>query len=195
VLAPDGGVTPLRPAEDFIRDVETLRTQARENLDQGAVTAAYGADLARVVQMLQTALATELVCVLRYRQHHYAAKGMDAEPIAAEFLAHSEEELAHAGLIAARISQLGSNPDFSPSTLEGRAHSEYVEADSLHAMVTENLVAERVAVAAYTDIIEWLGSSDPTTRRMLEQILAVEEEHADDLASMLDGLPAVTRKP
>ncbi|MFC6238894.1 ferritin-like domain-containing protein [Longivirga aurantiaca] len=192
MLAPDRGVTPLRPAEDFIRDVEALRTQARENLDRGAVSAAYGADLERVVQMLQTALATELVCVLRYRQHHYAATGMDAEPIAAEFLAHSEEELGHAGLIAARISQLGSNPDFSPSTLEGRAHSEYVEADSLRAMVTENLVAERVAVAAYTDIIEWLGSSDPTTRRMLEQILAVEEEHADDLASMLDGLPAAT---
>lgn len=192
MLASDQGVTPLRPAEDFIRDVETLRTQARENLDRGAVTAAYGADLERVVQMLQMALATELVCVLRYRQHHYAATGMDAEPIAAEFLAHSEEELAHAGLIAARISQLGSNPDFSPSTLERRSHSEYVEADSLRAMVTENLVAERVAVAAYTDIIEWLGSSDPTTRRMLEQILAVEEEHADDLASMLDGLPAAT---
>jgi bacterioferritin len=188
VLASERSPRPLRPAADFVRDVETLRVQARQNLDRGAVTAAYGADLERVVEMLQTALATELVCVLRYRQHHYAAQGMNAEPIAAEFLAHSEEELQHAGLIAARISQLGSTPDFAPSTLEGRAHSEYVEASSLQAMVTENLVAERVAVAAYTDIIEWLGSSDPTTRRMLEEILAVEEEHADDLVSMLDGL-------
>jgi bacterioferritin len=190
VLAPDRGTDPRHPAGDFIRDVEALRAQARANIDKGAVTEAYSGDVARVVQMLQTALAAEVVCVLRYRQHHYAARGMDAEPIAAEFLVHSEEELRHAGMIAARISQLGGTPDFAPSTLEARSHSEYVEADSLRAMVTENLVAERVAVASYTDIIEWLGSSDPTTRRMLEEILAVEEEHADDLVSMLDGLPS-----
>ena len=189
MLAPDRGTDSRRPAEDFIRDVETLRAEARANIDKGAVTEAYSGDVDRVVQMLQTALATEVVCVLRYRQHHYAARGMDAEPIAAEFLVHSEEELRHAGMIAARISQLGGTPDFAPSTLEARSHSEYVEADSLRDMVTENLVAERVAVASYTDIIEWLGSSDPTTRRMLEEILAVEEEHADDLVSMLDGLP------
>jgi bacterioferritin len=180
----------LLPASDFVRDVETLRAQARQNLDDGAVTAAYGADRDRVISVLQTALATEIVCVLRYRQHHYAARGMDAEPIAAEFLAHSEEELQHAGMLAARISQLGGSPDFSPSSLEGRSHPGYVEAASLRAMIVENLVAERVAVAAYTDIIEWLGSSDPTTRRLFEEILALEEEHAEDLVSMLDGMPA-----
>lgn len=178
----------VRPATDFVRDVETLRTEARKNLERGAVTSAYGADLDQVVELLQRALATEVLCVLRYRQHHYAARGMNAEPVAAEFLQHSQEELDHAGKIAARISQLGGTPDFNPATVTERAHSEYVEASTLHDMVVENLVAERVAVAAYTDIVEWLGASDPTTRRMFEEILAVEEEHAEDLVSLLDGL-------
>jgi bacterioferritin len=169
--------------------VESLREQARRNLDDGAVTSAYGADLDRVVETLQQALATEVICTLRYRQHHYAARGMNAEPIAAEFLQHSQEELDHAGRIAARIGQLGGTPDFNPATLTERSHSEYVEAASLRAMVVENLVAERIAVASYTAIIEWLGSGDPTTRRMFEDILAMEEEHAEDLVSLLDGMP------
>jgi len=179
----------LRPSADILRDVEALREQARRNLEDGAITSAYGADLDRVLETLQQALATEVICTLRYRQHHYAARGMNAEPIAAEFLQHSQEELDHAGRIAARISQLGGTPDFNPSTLTERSHSEYVEADSLRDMVVENLVAERIAVASYTAIIEWLGSGDPTTRRMLEDILALEEEHAEDLVSLLDGLP------
>jgi bacterioferritin len=181
---------PQRPASDFLRDVHALRAQARRNIDQGAVTAAYGADLDRVLDTLQQALATEVVCTLRYRQHHYAARGMNAEPVAAEFLEHSQEELDHAGRIAARINQLGGTPDFNPSTLLDRSHSEYAEAGTLHDMVVENLVAERIAVAAYTSIVEWLGSGDPTTRRMFEEILAMEEEHAEDLVSLLDGLPA-----
>jgi bacterioferritin len=179
----------LRPSADFLRDVAALREQARHNVADGAITAAYGADLDRVIETLQQSLATEVVCTLRYRQHHFAARGMNAEPIAAEFLQHSEEELGHASRIAARISQLGGTPDFSPSTLTERSHSEYVEAETLHDMIVENLVAERIAVAAYTSIIEWLGTGDPTTRRMFEEILALEEEHAEDLASLLDGLP------
>lgn len=178
----------VRPASAFLRDIARLRAHARENLDQGAVTSEYGADLDEVMQLLQEALATEVLCVLRYRQHHYAARGMNAEPIAAEFLQHSQEELEHAGLIAARISQLGGTPDFNPATVTERSHSEYADAASLHDMVVENLVAERVTVAAYTDIIGWLGTRDPTTRRMFEEILAVEEEHAEELASLLDGL-------
>ena len=141
---------PPRPSSDFLEDVEALREQARRNLEDGAVTSAYGADLERVLETLQQSLATEVICTLRYRQHHYAARGMNAEPVAAEFLQHSQEELDHAGRIAARISQLGGTPDFNPSTLAERSHSEYVEADSLRAMVVENLVAERIAVASYT---------------------------------------------
>jgi bacterioferritin len=182
----------LRPSSDFLRDVEALREQARRNIDDGAVTSAYGADLERVLETLQQALATEVICTLRYRQHHYAARGMNAEPIAAEFLQHSQEELDHAGRIAARISQLGGTPDFNPATLTERSHSQYVEAESLRDMVVENLVAERIAVASYTAIIEWLGTGDPTTRRMLEEILALEEEHAEDLVSLLDGLTSPT---
>jgi len=183
---------PQRPSADFLHDVEALRAQARRNVDMGAVTSAYGADLDRVMDTLQQALATEIICTLRYRQHHYAARGMNAEPIAAEFLEHSHEELDHAGRIAARISQLGGTPDFNPTTLTERSHSEYVEAASLHDMVVENLVAERIAVAAYTSIIEWLGTGDPTSRRMFEEILATEEEHAEDLVSLLEGMKEPT---
>ena len=172
----------------FLTDVAVLRARARANIEDGPVTDAYGADLPRVVDVLQQVLATEIVCVLRYRQHHYAAQGMSSEPIAAEFLQHSVEEQGHADLLSARISQLGAAPDLDPSTLTSRSHAEYRTADSLEEMVRENLVAERIAVASYTEIIAWLGSGDPTTRRVLEQILAVEEEHADDLASMLDSV-------
>lgn len=185
---PDATTRSGSGSGDFLTDVATLRARAREEMDKGPVTSAYGADVGRVIEMLQQALATELVCVLRYKQHHFSAHGMNAEPIAAEFLVHSQEELSHAELLAARISQLGGEPDFNPETLTPRAHSEYKTADSLRQMVEENLVAERIAVASYTEMITWLGTADPTTRRMLEGILAVEEEHAEDLASMLDDV-------
>jgi bacterioferritin len=166
-------------------DIETLRKNARANMEQGPVTAAYAADLPRVLDVLQQALATELVCVLRYRQHYYAASGLNSEPVAAEFLEHANEEQGHADQLAARIAQLGGTPDLNPDTLTSQSHSEYRTADDLLGMVREDLVAERIAVASYTEIIKWLGDQDPTTRRMLEGILAVEEEHADDLLSLM----------
>lgn len=170
---------------DFLMDVKALRAQARKHMDKGPVTDAYGADLDRVISVLNEALATELVCVLRYRQHHFAAEGLNAEPVAAEFLQHSIEEQSHADLLAARISQLGGTADFTPDTLTKRSHSEYKTSSDLVEMITENLVAERVAIGSYTQIITWLGDGDPTTRRMLEQILAVEEEHAEDMLDLL----------
>jgi bacterioferritin len=171
---------------DFLTDVKTLRKQARAQIKKGPVTAAYGADIDRVLEVLNTALATELVCVLRYRQHHFAAKGLDAEPVAAEFLVHSNEEQGHADQLAERISQLGGTPDLNPDSLGTRAHSEYRTATSLVEMIKENLVAERIAIASYTEIISWLDQGDPTTRRLFEEILAVEEEHADDMVNFLD---------
>lgn len=173
--------------QGFLVDVARLREEARHEIDRGPVTDSYGADLDRVIGVLQEALATEVVCTLRYRQHHHTARGMNAEPIAAEFLQHSIEEFDHAGRIAARIAQLGGEPDFDPSHLTARSHSEYRTASSLREMVEENLVAERIAIASYTEIVGWLGTGDPTTRRLLEDILAVEEEHADDLVSLLDS--------
>jgi bacterioferritin len=164
--------------EEFLTDVKTLRAQARENMDKGPVTDAYGADLERVLHVLNQALATELVCMLRYKRHYYTAKGINAQPAADEFLQHAAEEAGHADLIAARISQLGGDPDFNPNTLTKRSHSEYDASKELEEMIKEDLVAERVAIASYTEIIAWLGEGDPTTRRLMEEILAMEEEHA-----------------
>lgn len=174
--------------DDFVTDLKTLREQAREEIGKGPITAAYGADVERVIAVCNQALATEIVCVLRYKQHHYAAAGLEAEPVAQEFAEHAAEEQGHADRIAARISQLGGVPDFNPETLTSRAHSEYVTADALRAMVTEDLVAERIAIASYTEIITWLGNDDVTTRRMFEEILANEEEHADDMRTLLERL-------
>lgn len=171
---------------DFLSDVETLRAKARNEIDKGPVTAAYGADLKRVIEVLNTALATEIVCVLRYRQHHFAAKGVHGETVAAEFLAHSNEEQQHADKLAERIAQLGGLPDFDPSTAAKRAHSQYETSTDLTEMIRENLVAERIAIQSYTEIITWLGDGDPTTRRVFEEILAVEEEHADDMLGLLE---------
>lgn len=171
----------------FLSDIKTLRARARKHIEEGAVTGNYGADRDTVLKLLNEALATELVCVLRYRRHHFMAKGIHAEPIAAEFKIHADEEQAHADQIAARIVQLGGEPDFSPDGLATRSHSEYVEGRSLKDMIRENLVAERVAIESYLEMIQYLGDRDPTTRRMLEGILAVEEEHADELADMLSG--------
>jgi len=171
--------------KEFLTDVETLRANARENMKLGPVTDAYGADLERVLYVLNQALATELVCVLRYKRHYFTAKGMDAQSVAEEFLEHAGEEQTHADKIAARIAQLGGQPDFNPDTLTSRSHSEYDDSSELEEMIKEDLIAERIAVASYTEVIAWLGDGDPTTRRMLEEILAVEEEHAEDMLSLL----------
>jgi bacterioferritin len=140
----------------------------------------------RVIEVLNASLATELVCVLRYRQHHFAAKGLDAEPVAQEFLVHAQEEQDHADRLATRISQLGGTPDMNPDTLTARSHAQYETSEDLVEMIRENLVAERIAIASYTEIINWLGEGDPTTRRLYEDILSVEEEHADDLLGFLE---------
>ncbi len=173
---------------DFLTDVETLRKNARQHIEMGPITDAYGADVKRVVAVLNEALATELVCVLRYKRHHYMADGLDSGPVAAEFLQHATEEQGHADLIAARIVQLQGEPDFNPDTLTTRSHAEYVPGTGLLDMVKEDLVAERVAIASYSEMIEWLGTHDTVTRRMLEDILAVEEEHADDMLTFLQKL-------
>ena len=173
--------------EEFLIDVEKLRANARKNMKKGPVTDAYGAEAKRVIEVLNDSLATELICVLRYTQHHFAARGLASESVAAEFLTHANEERVHADLLAARITQLGGVADLDPTTLSERAHSQYQVAESLTEMIKENLVAERIAVSVYTEVIKWLGHRDPTTRRLIEEILAVEEEHADDMANLLDS--------
>lgn len=172
---------------EFLTDIETQRARARAHIEQGSVTDAYGADRERVVAVLNEALATELVCVLRYKRHYYTAQGANAQAAAAEFLQHAQEEQGHADLIAARITQLRGEPDFNPETLARRSHSEYDASAELVDMVREDLVAERVAIASYSEIISWLGTADPTTRRMLEDILAMEEEHAEDMLTLLEA--------
>ena len=172
----------------FLTDVKTLRARARKHIEQGAVTEGYKADRNTVIRLLNEALATEIVCVLRYKRHFFMASGLHADPVAAEFLQHANEEQAHADELATRIVQLGGEPNFSPEGLVSRSHAEYVEGESLLDMIKEDLVAERIAIDSYGEMIRYLGSDDPTTRRMLEGILAMEEEHADDLASLLQDL-------
>lgn len=173
---------------EFLTDIQTLRDRARAHIEQGPITAAYGADRERVIQVLNEALATELVCVLRYKRHYYTASGLAAAPVADEFLQHANEEQAHADQIALRITQLQGQPNFDPEGLATRSHAEYDDSENLLDMVREDLVAERIAIQSYAEIISWLGADDPTTRRMLEDILAVEEEHADDLLSILEEM-------
>ena len=173
---------------DFLSDVKELRRRARAHVEQGAVTEGYKADRPTVIKLLNEALATEIVCVLRYKRHYFMAQGIHADPVAAEFLQHANEESTHADLIAARIVQLQGEPNFHPEGLLTRSHAEYVEGETLVDMIRENLVAERVAIESYGEMIRWLGDDDPTTKRMLEGILAMEEEHADDLASLLSTL-------
>jgi bacterioferritin len=170
----------------FLSDVETLRKRAREHIAQGAVTPGYHADRDMVVKLLNDALATEIICVLRYKRHYFMAQGIHAEGVAAEFQEHAAEEQQHADQIAERITQLGGAPDFSPQGLASRSHSEYVEGGSLEEMIKEDLVAERIAIDSYREMVEYLGMNDITTRRMMEEILAKEEEHADDLAKLLE---------
>jgi len=173
---------------DFLTDVKTLRARAREQIERGPVTDAYGADLGRVIEVCNEALATELVCVLRYKRHFFTAQGLGSGQVAAEFAQHAAQEQAHADLLAARITQLGGSPDFNPETLTTRSHAEYDASPGLLEMVREDLVAERIAIASYTEVIEWLGDKDPTTRRMFEGILEQEEEHADDLLTFLQKM-------
>ncbi len=172
----------------FLTDVKTLRKRARQHIEQGAVTPGYRGKIEVVVKLLNEALATEIVCVLRYRRHHFMASGIHAQSVAGEFLIHANEEQAHADLIAQRIVQLGGAPNFSPEGLLTRSHAEYVEGTTLVEMIREDLVAERIAIDSYREMIAYLGSDDPTTRRMLEGILAMEEEHADDLVTMLQEI-------
>jgi len=172
----------------FLSDVRSLRERARKHIQEGAVVEAYGADRKKVIKLLNTALATELVCVLRYKRHYFMAQGLESDPVAAEFQQHAAEEQAHADQIAARIMQLGGEPDFSPDGLASRSHSEYDDSKGLLDMVREDLVAERIAIESYGEMIRFIGAGDTTTRRMLEGIQAVEEEHADDLASILHKL-------
>ncbi len=174
---------------DFLTDIETLRARAREEIDKGPVTEAYGADLERVIQVCNEALATELVCVLRYKRHYYTASGIHAEPVAQEFLEHASDEQDHADRLANRIVQLGGAPDLDPARLSSRSHTEYNASLDLVEMIKEDLVAERIAIASYTEIAQWIGDGDPTTRRLFEELLADEEDHADDLKSLLERLP------
>ncbi len=180
---------PPQPSarKGFLSDIETLRRRAREHIAQGAVTPGYHADRDTVVRLLNEALATEIICTLRYKRHYYMAKGIHAEGVASEFLEHAQEEQQHADQIAERITQLGGAPDFSPQGLATRSHAEYVEGDSLRSMIEEDLVAERIAIDSYREIVEYLAGNDSTTRRLMEEILAKEEEHADDLASLLEN--------
>ena len=165
---------------------EAALSEVRKSLDQGAVTPAYGPHRDAIIKLLNDSLATELVCVLRYKRHHFMASGVSSPKIAEEFMVHANEEAAHADRIAQRIVQLGGEPDFSPSTLLQRSHADYDDSNDLKAMVRANLIAERIAVEAYRQMISLLADKDPTTRRMLEDILAEEEEHADELKDWLD---------
>ena len=174
----------------FLSDIQTLRRRAREHIAQGAVTPGYHADRDTVIRLLNEALATEIICTLRYKRHYYMASGIHAEGVAAEFLEHANEEQQHADQIAERITQLGGEPDFSPDGLATRSHAEYVEGDSLEDMIKEDLVAERIAIDSYSEMIRFFGNGDPTSRRMLEEILAKEEEHANDLADLLRNIDA-----
>ncbi len=179
----------------FLTDIETLRRRARENMQQGAVTPSYGADRQAVIETLNTALATELVCVLRYKRHYFAAQGIASESVKAEFLEHANEEQQHADQLCERIVQLGGEPDLNPEGLASRSHSQYVEGKDLVDMIREDLVAERIAIDSYREIVQWLADKDPTTRRVMEEILAKEEEHAEDLSSMLQGMGATQMRP
>ena len=176
----------------FLTDIKTLRERARAKMEEGPITDSYGADPKQVVEVLNEALATEIVCVLRYKRHYFMADGLNAGSVAAEFLQHANEELGHADRIALRITQLQGEPNFSPVGITDRSHAEYVEGDTLVDMIKEDLVAERIAIESYAEIIQWLGDKDVTTRRLMEDILAVEEEHADDLLNLLADLETPT---
>ncbi len=177
-------------SQPFLSDVKTIRERARKHIEDGPVTPGYAADKETVLKVLNEALATEIVCTLRYRRHYFMAEGLVAEAVKKEFLVHAQEEQQHADQIAERIVQLGGSPDFNPEGLAMRSHAEYKEGTTLIDMIQEDLVAERVAIESYKEIINWIGPRDPTTRRLMESVLAVEEEHADELRSMLQDVNA-----
>ena len=174
--------------QPFVTDIQTLRARARQHIEQGAVTQGYRANRETVIRLLNEALATEIVCVLRYKRHYFMASGINAQSVAQEFLQHANDEQTHADQLAQRIVQLGGAPNFSPDGLMTRSHSEYIEGVTLLDMIKEDLVAERIAIDSYRDMINYFGNEDPTTRRLMEGILAMEEEHADDLVSLLEEL-------
>ena len=174
--------------QSFKSDLKAIRKRAREKMAEGAVTGAYLADREKVIGVLNEVLATEIVCVLRYKNNYYMASGINAGPVAQEFLQHATEEQMHADWVAQRIAQLGGMPNFNPEGLAMRSHAEYREGETLEAMIKEDLVAERIAIETYSEIIRWLANDDPTTRRIIEDILKMEEEHADDLANLLATL-------
>ncbi len=176
--------------EPFRLDLENIKRRAREHMSEGAVTETYDGEPQAVVKILNEALATEIVCNLRYRNNALVAKGIHAESVAAEFKEHAAQEETHAEKIAARIVQLGGEPDYNPATLLTRSHADYSTSKNLRELLQENLVAERIAISTYSEIVRWLGDSDPTTRRLLESVLEQEEEHADDLASLLERVSA-----
>lgn len=183
------GDTPKNSSRgQFISDLEAIRKRARQHIEDGAVTESYRADRETVVRVLNDALATELVCVLRYKRHHYMASGIHAQAVAQEFLEHAQEEQEHADKLAERITQLDGAPDFNPATLLARSHSQYVEGTSLVDMIQEDLVAERIAIESYNEIIRYLGDKDPTSRRVMEEILAKEEEHAEDMKTLIETI-------
>lgn len=171
-----------------LTDVKTLRERARQHVDQGAVTEGYSADRETILRLLNESLATEWVCTLRYKRHYYMASGIKASVAAAEFLEHANQEQEHADKLAERIVQLGGEPDLNPDNLSKNSHAQYVAGKDLKEMVLEDLVAERIAIDSYREIVRFIGDSDPTTRRIFEDILAQEEEHADDMADLLKGL-------
>ena len=175
-------------ANEFLTDIKTLRERARQHIEKGAVTEGYTANLETVIRILNEALATEIVCVLRYKRHYYMATGIHAQAVAAEFLEHAGEEQAHADQIAERITQLGGAPNFNPDGLTARSHAEYVEGESLTDMIKEDLIAERIAIDSYREMAQYFGDRDSTSRGMIERILAMEEKHADDLVNLLTTL-------
>ncbi len=174
----------------FLTDVKTLRERARKHIEDGAVTEGYRANRENVIKILNEALATEIVCTLRYKSHYFRADGINANVAAAEFLEHANQEQQHADWLAERIVQLGGKPNFSPEGLLSRSHAEFIEGDTLREMIKEDLIAERIAIDSYREVIVYLGDQDPTSRRIMEDILAQEEEHADDMAGLLQDLPA-----
>ena len=171
-----------------LTDVKTLRERARQHVEQGAVTEGYNADREKILRLLNESLATEWVCALRYKRHYYMASGIKASVAAEEFLEHATQELEHADKLAERIVQLGGEPDLNPDNLSKNSHAQYVAGKNLKEMVLEDLVAERIAIDSYREIIQYIGEADPTTRRIFEDILAQEEEHADDMSDLLQGL-------
>ena len=178
----------MAQAKPFVTDIENIRTRARQDIEQGAVTAGYSGDRETIVKLLNHALATELVCVLRYKYHYYMASGINSQSVKSEFLAHANEEQGHADLIAERITQLDGKPNLSPEGMLSRSHADYVEGVDLVDMIKEDLVAERIAIDSYRELIAYIGTDDSTTRRMLEGILAMEEEHAEEMNTLLEQL-------